>query len=189
MTAMEDKSIIELYFARDEAAIRETAEKYGVRLHALSRSVTGNDADAAECVNDAYLAVWESIPPHRPENYFFVYLARIVRHLSLNLVMRGRRKKRSAEVMSLCEELEVCIPGGDTPEGRLDREELAAVLSAFLRTLDGDARGIFLRRYFAMESVKTIALYLGKSEGAVSSQLYRSREALRRFLSERGVEM
>ncbi len=186
---MEDRGIIELYFARDEAAIRETAGKYGMRLRAISRSITENDADALECVNDTYLAVWNSIPPHRPEAYFFAYLARIVRHLSLNLVMRSRRKKRDAQVISLCEELEECIPRDETPEGRLEREELAAVLSEFLRTLDGEARVIFLRRYFTMESVKAIAASLGKSEGAVSSQLYRSREALREFLCERGVWM
>ena len=82
---MEDAKILDLYFARDEDAIRETDTAYGKRLHTLAKNILQNREDAEESVNDTYAEVWKSIPPRRPR-YFFAFLASICRHLSLNRV-------------------------------------------------------------------------------------------------------
>lgn len=60
---MDDSKIIELYFARDEAAIKETKIAYGKKLDNLSFSILRNIEDAVECVNDTYLKTWNAIPP------------------------------------------------------------------------------------------------------------------------------
>ena len=61
---MDDLSIIELYFARDEQAIKETDAKYGRLCHSIAYNILNNNEDSEECVNDTYIGVWKAIPPH-----------------------------------------------------------------------------------------------------------------------------
>lgn len=63
---MQDANIIELYFARDEDAIRYTDISYGRRLRRLADNIVKNEQDAEESVSDTYLRAWETIPPQRP---------------------------------------------------------------------------------------------------------------------------
>ena len=82
---MQDEDIVKLYLERDEAAIKETSDKYGGKLRRLSFDIVKDDMSAEECENETYLQTWNSIPPNEPYSYFFAYLARITRHISLNL--------------------------------------------------------------------------------------------------------
>ena len=106
---MEDADIIDLYFARNEDAIRQTDISYGRRLNILAQRMLHSREDAEESVSDTYLAAWESIPPHRP-SFFFAFLAAICRNLSLNKLDWKLAAKRRAEVVTLTEEMETCIP-------------------------------------------------------------------------------
>ena len=92
---MEDEAIVELYLARDESAISHTSEKYGSKLRSLAKRITEDDFMADECENDTYMKAWNSIPPHEPRTYLFAFLARITRHLALNLCEKNRTQKRS----------------------------------------------------------------------------------------------
>ena len=64
---MEDRKIVELYWKRQEAAIRETEKKYGTFLGKIAYNILGSVEDSSECVNDTYLAAWNAMPEHRPE--------------------------------------------------------------------------------------------------------------------------
>ena len=55
---MEDSQIIELYFARAEEAIRETAGKYGGYCYSIAMNILDNPEDAQENVNDTWLSAW-----------------------------------------------------------------------------------------------------------------------------------
>ena len=103
---MEDPKIVELYFARDEAALRHTAEKYGKRLRALSYGIVRDLQTAEECENDTYVAAWNSIPPHSPAEHLYAFLAKITRHISLNRCRDRSRLKRSAMLCELSQEME-----------------------------------------------------------------------------------
>ena len=68
---MEDRRIVELYLERSEEAILETDIKYGRYCHRIAFNILGNDEDSEECVNDAYMRTWGSIPPlvvHRKDH-------------------------------------------------------------------------------------------------------------------------
>ena len=80
----DDEKIIELFFERSEQGIRELHSKYGKILHTLSYNIVGSRQDAEECVNDAYLGAWNTIPPTRPDS-LLPYLCKIVRNISLKL--------------------------------------------------------------------------------------------------------
>ena len=81
---IDDEKIIEMFFERSEQAIRELNNKYGKICHNLSYNIVNDSQDAEECVNDAYLGAWNTIPPVRP-NPLLTYICKIVRNISLKL--------------------------------------------------------------------------------------------------------
>ena len=181
---MQDERIIELYFARDEQAIRHTADKYGPYCTAVSMNILHSEPDAEECVNDTYLKTWNAIPPTRPSS-LRLFLAAIVRRLSLNRLRDSRAGKRNAEVELSLDELSECIPAPtDETEG-----ELAAHINDFLGTCAKTDRIIFLRRYFYGLTDAAIAKGLGMTRNAVSLRLSRTRRGLRAYLTERGYRI
>ena len=182
---MEDHEILELYFAREEAAIAATQERYGTRLEQLSRRILWDPEDARECVNDTYLAAWNRIPPQRPA-FFFSFLSKICRYISMDRLDWNNAAKRKAEVVSLSAELEQCIPD-NAMERQLEARELGRVLSEFLRHQSRDSRVIFLRRYYYMDSVEEIARRYGFTESKVKTRLCRTREKLRIYLRQEGM--
>lgn len=65
---MDDSQIVELYLARAEAAIPETARKYGKYCHCIAYNILHSDQESEECVNDTYLRAWNNILPHRQQS-------------------------------------------------------------------------------------------------------------------------
>lgn len=189
MRALDDSQIVELYLTRDESAVACTAEKYGRRLRALALGVVQDAQTAEECENDTYLEAWESIPPHEPREYLFPFLACITRHVSLDRCRERSRLKRSAFVTELSAELEQCIPAPDDLECRLDAIALGEAINGFLVTLSKEKRTMFLRRYWYLDSISAIARRCGCSEGKVKTALFRTREALRRYLEQEGYTL
>lgn len=55
---MEDQTIIDLYWQRDQGAIAETEAKYGAYCHSIAFGVLRSSEDAEECVSDTWLRAW-----------------------------------------------------------------------------------------------------------------------------------
>ena len=108
---MDDREIIELFRQRDQAAIRETAAAYGARLFQLAVGILKNGEDAEEIVNDTYFKAWKTIPPQNPR-FLFAYLAKVCRFSAFGRLDRDHAAKRSAEIVELTAEMELCIPDG-----------------------------------------------------------------------------
>ncbi len=186
---MEDERIIELYFARDEKAIDETAAKYGGLCMHIAQNILGVREDAAECVNDTYLKTWNSIPPHRPR-VLAAFLGRIVRNLSLNRQEKNTALKRGgAQGASVLDELAEIVSGSESVESELSAKELISDINAFLAALSKEHRYIFIRRYWYCDSISAIAKAAGKSENAVSVSLNRLRGRLKEYLLARGHDL
>jgi len=186
---LEDAQIVDLYLLRNEAAISETSRKYGLRLRALSSDITGDRETAEECENDTYLQSWNSIPPHDPRGYLYPFLARIIRHLSIDRCRQRQRLKRRAHILQLSAELEQCIPAPDDLDCRVDDMVLKEILNRFLSGLSPRKRVIFLRRYWYLDSVARIAGELGLTESSVKMTLLRCRRQLRRQLEQEGIAL
>lgn len=183
---MEDKEIIELYWARDEQALSETEQKYGQSLFSISRNIVGIREDAEECVNDTYQRTWENIPPTKPV-YFFAYLAKVIRHISFDRLDYWKAARREAEVTFLSQELENCIPIGVSEEMQVDSKEIARLINSFLSGQKLMYKQIFVYRYFYADSIGDIARELNLTESKVKSVLFRMRKALRNHLEEGGI--
>lgn len=184
---MEDSKIIELFFARNEDAIRHTADTYGRKLFSLAERIVKNDQDAEESVSDTYMKAWDTIPPRKP-NHFFAYLAKICRHFALGRLDWKNAAKRKAEVVSLTEEMELCIPD-QSREAQLEARELGEILDAFLRTLTPQNRMVFMRRYWYVDTIAEIAVRYGISESAVNMRLNRTRAKLCTYLEKEGIKV
>lgn len=183
---MEDSEILRLFRQRHETALEETAQKYGKRLLAMSRDITGSSTDAEECLNDTYLRAWQSIPPETPGN-LFAYLTSIIRRLSLDVLRSRHADKRSALVVELTRELGECLVDRAEETERIDGPAIREALRHFLESQSLETREIFVRRYFYMESLSAIAAEVGRSESAVTSVLSRARVQLKKQLEKEGV--
>ena len=183
---MEDKDIVELYWQRNEDAIRETEKKYGRFLTRIAYNVLFDVEDCLECLNDTYLAVWNSVPEQRPEK-LAAYLAKIVRRIAIDRCRRKSCEKRGAsQYCQSIEEWQEILPASDSPEQELTDRELSAEVEAFVRGLSPEQQMAFLGRYYYFDSVKTVASYCGISEAKLKSQLFRIRKKLKEHLRKKG---
>ena len=184
---MDDSKIIELFFARNEDAIKHTDNTYGRRLFVLADNIVRNDQDAEESVSDTYMKAWDTIPPKKPV-HLFAYLAKICRNFALKKLDWKAAAKRNAEVVSLTQEIETCIP--DTSrDAEVEARELGRILDAFLRTLSDENQMVFLRRYWYVDTIAEIAARYGISESAVQMRLNRTRAKLCTYLEKEGVRV
>ena len=189
MKALDDNKIVELYLSRDETAIKQTSENYGTRIRFLANNIVKDLQTAEECENDTYLEAWRTIPPHEPRTYLFAFLARITRHISLNICRGRNRLKRSAFICELSTEMEQCIPSPDDTECRIDDIILKDAINNFLATLDEEKRNIFLRRYWFLDSIADISKRYAISESKVKTTLFRCRNQLREYLEKEGYTL
>ena len=178
---MEDHQIIELYFARDELAIEETAKRYGGVCMQVSMDILQDRMDAEECVSATWLQPWRTIPPQRP-TILKAFLCRITRNLSINRLRERKAKRRDRDMTLSLEELEGVL---SIPEDK--SEGLSELISEFLRSLDREDRLLFMGRYWHGQSVKELADRMGLSANAAAVRLHRIREELRDFLTDKGV--
>lgn len=183
---IDDEKIIDLFFERDQQAIQELDIKYGKIYHTLSYNIVNSRDDAEECVNDAYLGAWNTIPPTRP-NPLLSYVAKIVRNISLKLYWRNEAAKRNSIYTTTMQEIEACIADHKTVEDEIEARDLARIVERFLDTLTSKERVIFMRRYAYIDTYADIANRVGISEKNVSVRLTLIRKKLKQYLIERGV--
>ena len=183
---MNDEKIIELFFERSEQAIKELDGKYGKVFHSISNRILNDHQDAEECVNDAYLATWNAIPPARP-NPLLAFVCKIVRNISLKRYEKNTAAKRNSRYDVAMEELEDCLASTTTIEEEISERELAEIIESFLDSLSKENRVIFMRRYWFSDTYADIAKQVGLTEKNVSVRLTRIRNDLRKYLSEREV--
>ena len=185
---MEDSQIIGLYFRRDEAAISETAAKYGAYCHGIALNILSIPADADECVNDAFLQAWNSIPPQKPDR-LGAWLGKVVRNIALNLWKKNHRQKRHAGMEQLLNELEDCIPAPAAVEREIEEQELTQAINTWLASLPKEDRVLFVRRYWNGEAVAALARENGVSPANMAKRMYRLRQNLKSKLEKEGYSL
>ena len=184
---MDDLNIIELYFARDEQAIKETDNKYGKLCHSIAYNILNNNEDSEECVNDTYIGVWNAIPPTRPNN-FTAFLCKITRNISLKRIEAMARQKRSQSTIVSLDELAEILPDESIGEN-ISNDNLTELISDFLRKEKADVRNVFIRKYYFFDSVGDISKRYSFTENKVKSMLYHTRKKLKDYLIKEGVEI
>ena len=176
-----DEEIVALYFARNEAAIKHTDRNYGAYCMSVAMNILHNHPDAEECVNDTYLRVWQSIPPQRPTS-LRLFLGKITRRLAIDKYRANKSRNRHFEVA--LEEIAEFLPAPEEDDGTLP-----SLLAEFLATLSAEERNLFILRYYHGHTVARLAKAFGMKPNNLSARLYRTREKLRGYLTERGYHV
>jgi RNA polymerase sigma factor (sigma-70 family) len=183
---VEDEKIVDLFWERSESAIIETEKKYGQYCKTIAINILGNSEDAKECENDAYHALWNTIPPNRP-SVLKAYLGRILRNIAIDKYDYNTAQKRNSKFDLILSELEECIVSPANVELQYEQGEIAKRISEFLWTIDKENRIVFVRRYWYSDSIASIAAQFGMSESKVKSMLFRMRNRLKIYLEKEGV--
>lgn len=182
---MDDKTIVDLLWQRDESALAEVDIRYARLYKGMLRRVLSDEQDVDECANDVRMALWNSIPPNRPR-YLGAYLCTLARRTAIDRLRYNTRMKRSPAYTVLLSELEDCLPDPRSLLGE-DEGELRQILSDFVRELEPKTQIFFIRRYIYMESVPELAEQFRCSENYISVRLYRARKKLRTRLEKEGI--
>jgi RNA polymerase sigma-70 factor (ECF subfamily) len=152
-------------------------------------NIVGDSQTAEECENDTYLQAWNTIPPKEPRSYLFAFLARIIRHISIDCCRYRERLCRAGYVQELSSELQAVVSGKDDVESRMDAIMLGQSISAFLRMQPEMVRNVFIRRYWYLDSIDEICRRYSISQSKAKSILFRCRNNLRKHLVKEGFTL
>ncbi len=183
---MSDEKIIELYFARDERAIKETDIKYKKILLSIARNIVRDPRDCEECLNDTYIGTWNSIPPARPK-FLLSFLSTIMRRTAINRFNGGKAQKRIVSEFTVSlSELDDIISQENDMEKEFEKKELASAISNYLRTLPKREMYIFVSRYYIADSLPQISKELGCSISTLKRDLVKIKNGLKKHLEKEG---
>ena len=184
---MDDSKIIDLYWARSQQAIIESEKKYGAYCRTVARNILDRAEDAEECVNDTWLRAWNAMPPQRP-TVLQAFFGKLTRNLSLDRWRRDRAQKRGGcQVELALDELEDCLCARDRVDESVDAQTTADLISAFVHSLPRQDRVLFVRRYWYLDDIQTLAKTMSMGQGQVKSRLHRIRQRLKTELEKEGV--
>lgn len=172
---------------RDEQALIEITVKYGTLCRSVARNILEDEQDAEECLNDALLQIWNTIPPVQPKN-FCAYLIKIIRNNAIDRRKAQNRNKRGkGQHPTSLDELSDFLPASDNVIGDLEQRELLAAITRFLQSLSKKQRDLFIRRYWGFSSFSELATDFGMSENNVYVTLSHVRKKLQAYLKKEGL--
>ena len=180
---MDDSRIVALLRERSEEALTELSNKYGRICMRIAGNILADERDVQECLNDAYLAVWNA-PPDDPEK-LLPYLCTIVRNRALRIYDQNKTKNGKTSYEESMDELDQMISHGGADE-KLYENELKAAVNEFLGKLSKRNRTLFVRRVWFCDSYEDLAKLTGFSSGTLRTRLARIRNSLRVFLTQKG---
>ena len=183
---MDDREIVELYWARAESAVEETQKKYGKYCHAIAMNILHSPWDAEECVNDTYLQAWNAIPPTKPR-VFSLFLGTITRRIALDRRRKRDAQKRHSDQFTISlQELEECIFHEKSIDDTISAEMLSKEISKFLKTIPEEDCNLFVRRYWHFDSIADIGKRYGLGQSKIKMTLKRTRDKLLHHLEKEG---
>ena len=182
---MEDRKLFLLLWNRADNAIDALQKRYGKLLYRIAMNILQLHHDAEECVNDTYLAIWNAIPPQRPDP-LSGYICCTGRNIALNRLRSNSAQKRQSSYDLSLDELAGCI-GKECLEETVSARALGQAIDRFLEQQTKESRIIFLRRYWFGDSVQQIARQMGMTPNAISVRLSRTRDKLKEFLKQEAL--
>jgi len=182
---LNDASIIELFFERNEKAISELQNKYSMLLEKVTGNLLNRKEDIEECINSTFLSIWNSIPPERPDN-LCAYTCKIAKRHAIDRLKYYSADKRNDNLTVSLSELECCLADKEFTDDSISVKQLSDIISSFLRSQSELNRNLFIRRYWYTDSIETIAKLYDLNERTVTTKLFRIRKKLKEHLMKEG---
>jgi RNA polymerase sigma-70 factor (ECF subfamily) len=169
-----DESLIISIQAGKTEALSELLRRWHERLMSHARLLLRNDADAADALQDALIAISTFIRRLDDPALFGPWARRILAHKCADLIRRRQRSRRMAEASGAEESSEHESPVDN-------REDLARVRMA-IYLLPIDSRALIVMRYGQEMSTEQMAAVLNIREGTVKSRLNTARREIKSIL-------
>ncbi|MCL2122427.1 MAG: RNA polymerase sigma factor [Clostridiales bacterium] len=185
---MQDYQIVDLYWERDERAIKESEANYGKYCRSISINLLNNQEDAEECVNDTWLSAWNSIPPNRP-TALSAFFGRIVRNLSISRFRANRAGKRYDGITVMLSELDDCVPSTVSVSETMENGQITQVIESWLNLQSKDDRALFIRRYWHGEAVVSLAKESNVTQNQMAQRMLRLRQSLKKALEKEEISL
>jgi RNA polymerase sigma-70 factor, ECF subfamily len=186
---LDDASLVERTQQRDGAAFWLIMKRHNQRLYRVARGVLGDNAEAEDVVEEAYLRAFAHVTEFRGEARLSTWLTRIV--LNEALVRRQRRRMvelRSMEALRDPADASILTPGSAraaNPEAATALAEIRRLLERAVDSLPESFRIVFVMRDIEEMSIEETALHLGLRPQTVSTRLHRARRLLREALQDK----
>lgn len=179
------EEIIKALDDRDPSALKEIEKNYGGLMRSMAYNLGMEPRDAEECMNDAYMEVWNTVPPAKPEN-IRSYVCMLMRRIIIDRIRYNSAEKRAGAVFSeISNELDACA---DVENKVIDEICIPSIINKFLKDQTPENREIFIRRYFEFESNKSISRDLMLTTSAVDKRLSRMRSELKKLFTQWGYD-
>lgn len=183
---LDDNDLIMSYLAGDGEALNELVRRYQKEAVRVAYSVLGNEDDAFDATQDAFIKVFKSLERFGGRSKFSTWLYRIVYNAAIDI---GRRKRRLVQHKDIDDgELELEADsdrvGSGGPDENMLRNEREQVVRKCMAQLPYKYAVVIKLRDIEGFSYNEIAEILGTSRGNIMSRLYYGRDKLRRLISE-----
>ncbi len=187
-----DEALAARAAAGEESAFEELLARYESRVYRLACRLTGDDGDAKDVLQEAFLAAYRGLPGFRADARFSTWLFRIATNAAL--MQRRARARRPTESLELFlprfdeDGRHAAEPAALLAAGRadelLDRKRLAEKARAGLERLPDIYRDAFVLRDLEEMTTADVAELLGIEAAAVRQRVHRARLMLRGYLSD-----
>lgn len=178
-----DAEIARRIAAGDQDALRLLMRRHNQTLYRAARGILRDDAEAEDCVQEAYLRAYGAIGGFRDEAKLSTWLVRIVVNEALG---RARKRRRGAEVIRLDgepEEPSMTQSAPEQPDRGAARAETRRLLESRIDALPEAFRAVFVLRALEEMSVEETAAALEIPEATVRTRFFRARGLLREALA------
>ena len=165
----------------DDSAFEELVRAYEKKVYHLSLRMCGDQEDAFEIAQEAFLSAWRGLKFFRGDSSFSTWLYRLASNACVDLLRR--EGKRQAAVSLDDEDLNLDFPASlSSPQEEVERRELREQIEAGLRALPPSLREALILREMQQLRYDEIGEALGLDIGTVKSRISRGRKKLRAFL-------
>ncbi|HEX3314279.1 MAG TPA: sigma-70 family RNA polymerase sigma factor [Gemmataceae bacterium] len=188
LAVADDLTILQRLRAQDPAVIEGFVRSNSGRLLSVARRMLGNEADAQDAVQDAFLNAFRSLDSFHGDARLSTWLHRILVRAAL-MKLRRRHRKPETSIDDLLPKfradghaMEPAVSRSESPTTALERREVRDQVQAAIDRLPENYRTVLVLRDIEGVGTEEAAQMLGESPAAVKTRLHRARMALRGLL-------
>jgi RNA polymerase sigma-70 factor (ECF subfamily) len=181
---MTDEEVVERVKTGETALFEVLMRRYNQRLYRVTRSILGNDGEAEDVTQDAYVRSYMHLDQFDGRAKFSTWLTKIAVHEAL---ARLRSRQRLVEIDAASDSMEVKMnleSRAPSPEQEVLTHTMRIVLEAAVDSLPETYRSVFMMREVEEMSTAETAESLDLSEDAVKVRLHRARAMMRKNIYE-----
>ena len=169
----------------DDTAFEAVVRAHGGRLLAVARRFLGNEEDARDAVQDAFIRAYKAIHTFEARAQLYTWLHRILVNTAL-MKLRERRRRPTESIEDLLPAYATdghqAVASRDWSDAVLERKETAAIVREAIALLPDQYREVLVLRDIEEKDTAEAAEILGTTSNVVKVRLHRARQALRTLL-------